>query len=383
MIRDGLLEQFSARHNQTPTILVRAPGRANLIGEHTDYSDGFVMPFALDKALYVAARPRADGVLNLASTDFNDESTSVDIATLAEWGPPHWARAIKGAWMLLLDSSFELSGADVVMASDIPIGAGLSSSAAAEVAAIETALALINESTRMTQLEKALLAVRIEHQFLNMPSGNMDQIASAASPDGSAIVLDCRSLEMQRVALPSGYSTLLLNTMVSHNLAESEYPVRRQEVESAAALIGVKALRDATMEMVEANKGQLGDVRYRRAKHVVTENDRVHAMRQALEVRDLQQVGALLDASHHSLSRDYEVSCEESDILSELARGHAAVLGARQMGGGFGGCIICLVEADKIDEVAQQTIDAYQEKTGINAEYYTSAPSKGASVELL
>lgn len=378
-----VLRTFRAVFGRAPTLLARAPGRANLIGEHTDYCDGFVLPFALDLSVHMAAASRDDNRLRIHTIDFGGQTAEVAISQLGVWDAPHWARTVQGGWLLLAEQGIGPGPADIAIGSSVPVGAGLSSSAAAEVAAVELGLALAGGSARLSQVEKALLAVRVEHEFLGMPCGNMDQIASAASLAGSAIRLDCRSLSIEPVPIPAGAGILLLNTMVSHNLAASEYPVRRAQTEKAAELLGVVSLRDATPGMVEAGQSRLGDVLYRRARHVTGENERVLEAQQALNAGELSRVGALLDASHASLRDDYEVSCEELDLMGSLARAQAGVYGARMMGGGFGGCVIALAGAAWAVGAAEAIAVQYAQQTGIKPEAYICAPAVGSSVTVL
>jgi len=381
MIQDAVRQRFGQLYNKQPDVIVRAPGRANLIGEHTDYSDGYVMPLAIDRAVWMALSARDDEAFNLHSIDFKGAEVSFSMGQLEDDSLPHWTRPLRGAWwMLKTRKNLSLPGADIVICSDIPIGAGVSSSAAAEVAAVEAGLALVGASGLMTQVEKALMGVDIEHQFLKMPCGVMDQIASAASTEGAATLLDCRTTEMQPVSIPGGVTILLINTMVKHNLADSEWPLRRRQSEEAARILGVPALRDATPQMVEAHKDALGELLFRRAWHVVNENERTLAMKGAMEAGDLVRAGQLLNASHHSLSNDYEVSCKELDILSDLLRNQAGVYGARMMGGGFGGCAIALVDDGVVDAVLSAVEPEYKSQTGLIPEHYICHPAAGSGV---
>lgn len=273
-----------------------------------------------------------------------------------------------------------LPGADIVLGGDIPIGVGMSSSAATGVAVIEAILALAGDSAH-SKTEKALLAVELEQKFLRIPCGVMDQTASAAAIDGSAMLLDCRSLETELVSIPDEVRVLVMNTMKSRELADSAYAERRQQCEEAAVLLGVPALRDATLEMIDIYHEKLGDVRYHRARHVITENERTLSMQGVLEEGNLARAGELLNMSHSSLRNDYEVSSEELDLMSELARSHPACYGARMMGGGFGGCAVGLVRAGAVEEFVAAVGASYRERTGISSELYICRPSAGSSVE--
>ncbi|MBN2502919.1 MAG: hypothetical protein JXB38_19220, partial [Anaerolineales bacterium] len=254
-----------------------------------------------------------------------------------------------------------------------------SSSAAIGVAFIEAALALLGDNSH-TQSDKALMAVDIEHKFMHMPCGVLDQMACANGVDGKAILLDCRSLEISPVSLPATTNVVVMNTMVHRQLTGSGYADRRHESESAAEILGIPALRDATLEMVNAKAEELGDIRFRRARHVVTEDQRTLDMVAALEKNDLQAAGELLNQSHVSLRDDYEVSCKELDIMSELAQSFSGCYGARMMGGGFGGCAVALVQAGAVNDFVAFMDQGYQDKTGIEAEFYVCSPAAGSSV---
>lgn len=379
MIRSAIETRYADKHTHAPAHIVRAPGRANLIGDHTDYSDGFVMPFAIDRAIWLAVGPNDSATLDILSLDFGESEVAIPIDALRDEQWPHWTRAICGAWWLLRERGLRLQGANLTISGNVPIGAGLSSSAAIEVAAIEAGLALAGDES-LSQREKALLAVEIEHKFLNMPSGVMDQMASAVSTAGDVAILDCRTLELTPVAMPPGVATVLVNSKVSHNLADSEYPVRRAQSEAAAATLGVSHLRDATLAQVEAAKQALGEVGYRRARHVVNENARVWAMKDALESAELETAGQLLNASHASLRDDYETSCDEVDTLQRIAVAHDGCYGARIMGGGFGGCVITLVDEMAVADFEAHCLTAYAAEVGVSAELYVVAPAVGAQL---
>jgi galactokinase len=379
-IRDQVVTTFQELYGRSPDFLVRAPGRANLIGEHTDYNGGFVMPLAVDRALWLAAARRSDDVIRIHSLDFAPETVSLSTQHLLDEDLPHWSRHIRGAWWLLDSHGVDLTGADIVLASNIPVGAGMSSSAAVGVAVIEATLALADDQSH-SQIEKALLAVDLEHKFLHIPCGVMDQIASAAAIAGSAMLLDCRSLDITPVSLPSKLRVIVMNTMKSRELADSAYAERRRQCEKAALLLGVPALRDATLPMIIERRDVLGDVLYRRTHHVVTENERTLLAKDALERKNLDHAGRLLNASHWSLKNDYEVSCHELDLVSDLARTHAACFGARMMGGGFGGSAVALVHADGVNEFIKTVAAQYTELTDISPEFHVCRPSSGSSVE--
>lgn len=383
-IRETVLARFSQVYQRDATIVVRAPGRANLIGEHTDYNDGFVMPLAVNWAVWVAVGPRDDDQLRIYTLDFGEEMVTIptEHVGLQDQKWPHWTTYIRGAWWLMQERGRQPFGADIVIGSDIPIGGGMSSSAAIGVAAIETVLAILGD-TSYTQTQKALLAVDIEHQFTGVPVGVMDQMASATPQGANAILLDCRTLETQPVPLSDVAKVVVINSMKQRQLVNSAYAERRHQCEAAAKILGIKALRDTSLEQVTAYADQLGDVLLRRARHVVTENQRTLAMRGILADGDLHHAGHLINESHYSLRDDYEVSVEELDTLTEIARTHEACYGARIMGGGFGGCAVSLVRASDIPKFVETVKTGYAAATGLLAEFYICDPAAGSSAEHL
>lgn len=378
MIQDKVIQAYQQHYGTLPKYIVRAPGRANLIGEHTDYHEGFVMPLAVDRAVWLALSPREDDQISIYTLDFGGENTTFGRDHLRDNNLPHWTQHVRGAWWLIEHQEGKhVPGANVVIGSDIPMGTGMSSSAAIEVATIEAALILLDE-TSYSQAQKALLAVEIEHQFMGMPCGILDQMASAAALEGTAMLLDCRTLERTPVPLPDSVRVVVMNTMKSRELGDSGYATRRRESEEAAAILGVKVLRDATLEMLETKRDELGDVRYRRAKHIITENQRTLDMKKVLDHADLEAAGKLINASHASLRDDYEVSVRELDVMSEIAQSHTGCYGARMMGGGFGGCAVGLVREEAIEDFLAYLAPHYEEKTGLKPEFYVCIPAAGS-----
>jgi galactokinase len=379
-VRDTVLETFQKHFKQAPTLLSRAPGRVNLIGEHTDYNDGFVLPAAIDRAIYFAARPRGDTTVRLVSIDF-DARSQFELDNLDDPSLPAWSRYPRGALWWLQDHGHYVTGFDAVMGGDIPIGAGLSSSAAVEVGMIELGLALTGG--KMDQVDKALAGVEVEHQFIGMPCGVMDQMASALGKTGHALLIDCRTLSTEPIPVPSRASIVIMDTAKQRGLVDSEYAARREQCETAAEKLGVPALRDATSEQLEAAKDSLGDMLYRRARHVITENKRVQVAVMALRANGLKTVGQALRDSHTSLRDDYEVSCTELDTIVELANAQPGCYGARMTGGGFGGCAVALVENDAVDAFVHAVGPAYTDKTGLTPRLYVTQAAAGSEVEKL
>lgn len=373
MTRD-LRTRFVEFYGGQPRVF-RAPGRVNLIGEHTDYNDGFVMPAALEFATWVAATPRNDGRVLVRSTSFPDDEAAFTVAELTPPGTQnHWADYVKAVAWSLTQSGHQLSGANLLIEGNVPIGSGLSSSASIEVA---TALALVAMAglPPIPGPELALLCQKAENVYIGVRCGIMDQFISANGRADHALVLDCRSLEYQLAPLADVARLVICNSGVKHSLADGEYNKRRAHCEAGAAQIGVRALRDATLDQVEKLDDEL---LRRRCRHVVTENQRVEQAVSALNSGQLEEFGRLMYASHESLRDDYEVSCEELDVLVELARNIPGVYGARMTGGGFGGCTVNLVEAGAADAFVARIGPEYKARTGIDPQIYQCRAAAGA-----
>jgi galactokinase len=355
-------------------VLVRAPGRANLIGEYTDVNEGWVLPVALELATVVAGRA-GGSVLRLRSLDLPDEGTvEIDLATGG--GPSSgWGRYATAVVEVLREQGRAVRGLDGVLASDVPIGAGLSSSAALEVA---VALAVLDEP--VDPLALAQLCQRAENVGVGVQSGLMDQLASTGSQAGTALLLDCRELTTDHVPLPEGLGVLVVDSAVSRDLSSSAYNERRAQCEQAAADLGVRSLRDATMEALEERWASMDDVVRRRARHVVTENARVRELADVLRAGDRGPLGGLLAASHESLVKDFEVSTAELDLLVASAVATPGVVGSRMTGAGFGGCTVSLVEVEGAEQVRDEVCRRYAEASGRQPRAWVSRAADGASV---
>ncbi|MCS7314046.1 MAG: galactokinase [Bryobacterales bacterium] len=352
----------------------RAPGRVNLIGEHTDYNLGFVLPMALELACYAATAPRSDDRLRVFSENYG-EAREWPVGRLAAARPAgHWSDYLLGVARELVRAGYEVRPANLLVWSTVPPGSGLSSSAALEVS---VALALL-DGRPIAPLELVQLCRRAENDFVGAPCGIMDQYVAVFGQKGAAIRIDCRSLEHQPIELPAGIAVLAVNTMVKHELGHSSYPERVAQCRQAAARLGVESLRDVTLEMLEKARAELPDVVYRRARHVVTENLRVEQFMKACAEGDLATMGRLLVASHKSLRDDYEVSCDELDFLVETALGIEGVLGGRMTGGGFGGCTVNLLEAGAEDCFHREISEAYRRRFGRDCQIYPCVPAAGA-----
>lgn len=374
-----LPDAFRQLYGQPPR-LFRAPGRVNLIGEHTDYNDGFVMPVAIDLACWVAIAPRDDRRLVVRSHNLQ-ETVELDLDEAHPRPRKSWTDYVQGVAVVLKQSGRLLRGANMLIQSEVPIGSGLSSSAAIEVA---TGLALLSNSGEpMKKLDLARACQRAENEFVGARCGIMDQFAACFGQPGHALLLDCRSLESRPLPLPAEVALVICDSGVRHELAGGEYNTRRAQCESGVRVLArhrpqIHALRDATMEDLERDSKELDEVVYRRCRHVVTENARVLQAAEALEKRDLRDFGRLMAESHRSLREDYEVSCAELDLLEELAGHSAGVYGARMTGGGFGGCTINLVEREQVEEFRRSVSVGYQQATGRLPKVYVCEAAAGA-----
>jgi galactokinase len=374
-----LQESFRA-HFGTPSTIYCAPGRVNLIGEHTDYNDGFVLPAAIGFHCWVAAAQRSDRKLVVHSENFS-ETVEASLDSLAPLDRKHWSNYPLGVAWALEESGKRLSGANLFIVGEIPLGAGLSSSAAIEVA---VGFALSNLSgLEIDRTELAKLCQHAENEFVGARVGIMDQFVSCHGRAGHALLLDCRSLESELIKLPVEVQLVVCNTMVKHEIASGEYNARRAECEKGVqklrnVLPGIRALRDVTLAQLEEHRGLLEHKVYSRCHHVITENERVIKAVQALKRADLQALGPLMRDSHRSLRDEYQVSCKELDLMTEIAAAQRGLIGARMTGGGFGGCTINLVEAPAVEEFNRKVSAQYFEKTGLNPEIYASSASEGA-----
>jgi galactokinase len=358
----------------------RAPGRVNLIGEHTDYNDGFVMPAALNMSVFVRVRAREDRKLQIHSENFADE-IEFDLDEPDPKPRGHWSDYAVGVAVTLERAGYRLRGAALQIRGEVPAGAGLSSSAAVEVA---TACALAaNSDLSIDRRELALICQKAENEFVGARVGIMDQFTSLFGRAQRALMLDCRSLEFRLLPLPDTVNLVICNTMVKHALASSAYNERRAQCEAgvrhfAQFLPNVKALRDVTIDQLDQFGRGLPEVVFRRCRHVITENARVLAAAEALEQNDLHRFGQLMAESHESLREDYEVSAKELDVMVALARGVDGVYGARMTGGGFGGCTVNLVAAQHVEEFKQTVTKQYQQIMALKPEIYVCEPSDGA-----
>jgi len=366
---------FEKQFSSKPEFVVRAPGRVNLIGEHTDYNDGFVLPMAIDKAIWIALRPRDDDRVVLYSQDFPAPADfSLDQIVHVEG----WGDYVHGIAWALQALNFPLSGWEGMLVSDIPIASGLSSSAALELAVSRAFWTLTRWDWDGSQIAKA--AKKMENEWLNLKSGIMDQMISACGQAGHALLIDCRDLSTQSVPLPEDTSIVVMDTAVRRGLVSSAYNERVQQCQTAAAYFGVPSLREVSMEMLDSRSSGLDELIFRRARHVVSENLRTLKASTAMREGDGDAFGRLMSASHASLRDDYEVSCRELDIMVELALEQKGCLGARMTGGGFGGCAIALVQTLWAEPLIRQVTAAYTQAVQLKPDLFVCRASTGANM---
>ena len=362
--------------------MAAAPGRVNVIGEHTDYNDGFVLPMAIERYTVMAA----DSSSSSSSSSFYDahfqETALIDISTLVTKGQPKWSNYIRGVIAGFQNLGLKIPALEVAFMSTVPLGGGLSSSAALEVCTATLLEAVTGK--KLDHVEKALLCQKAEHEFAGMPCGIMDQFISVMGRENHLLLLDCRSRKTELVPMndPS-VAILIVNTNVKHELTGSEYPTRRKQCEAAARALGVPSLRDATADALEHAKAGMDPVVFRRARHVIGEIERTVHAAEGIRASNWPAVGQLMYASHDSLRDDYEVSCKELDAVVEIAGSigvKGGVCGCRMTGGGFGGCCVALVRMDAVDTISKKIAADYKKQTGIEPAIFVSRPADGAVI---
>jgi len=375
VLHEKVMSLFEQHHGSSPSFVVRSPGRVNLIGEHTDYNEGFVFPLAIENATWIALRPRADQVINLFSAD-HGESVLIHLDHIQR-DAMNWREYPKGVVHVLQSLGHNILGWEGVTLCDVPMGAGLSSSASFELAVARACTEV--SGIPWDGLRMAQAAQQAENEWVGVKCGIMDQLISALGQEGHALFIDCRSLDAQPARLPTGTAVLILDTMTRRGLVESAYNERRAQCRTAAMHFGVTALRDVSLELFEAHADELDPMVRKRARHVITENRRTCDAFTAMQNDDATALGALMDASHVSLRDDFEVTNHALNTMVSLVRAHVGCLGARMTGAGFGGCAVALVEADLADAIADRTRAAYHEASGHDPAIYTSTPAQGTS----
>ena len=375
-LKNRVIEAFRQRFGERPSLIVRSPGRVNLIGEHTDYNDGFVLPMAIDRAVWVALRPRDDGEVLVYSLE-QSEPAEFELSEF-EYKGSGWVEYVKGMSKMLQGAGHDLMGWEGVLTSDVPIGSGLSSSAALEMA-VGIAFAAVS-GFPFDGVEMARLGRKAENEWVGAMTGVMDQMICANGKAGFALLIDCRDLTVTNIPLPDETAVLVMDTTTRHDHTDSGYNERRKSCERAADFFGVSHLRDLGMDEFASRALDLDDVTMRRARHVLGENARVLAAVEAMQAGDAETLGCLMNDSHASLRDDFEVTNEELDAMARIARAQPGCFGARMTGGGFGGCVIALVEREKVAEIEAAVAREYEAATGLRPRIFLTQAADGAAL---
>ncbi|MEI9752298.1 galactokinase [Moellerella wisconsensis] len=379
-LKQNVIQSFIQSFNYSPQVFIQAPGRVNLIGEHTDYNDGFVLPCAINYLTLVGAAKRDDNIIRVVAVDYGNEIDEFNLDQEIEFlADKMWANYIRGVIKFLLARGYHFGGCDISVSGNIPQGTGLSSSASLEVVIGQTIQELYQLD--ISQQEIALNGQQAENQFVGCNCGIMDQLISACGEQGHALLIDCRSLETSSVIVPKDLVVMIINSNKKRGLVDSEYNTRRLQCEEAARILGIKALRDITEDEFVQKASQLDSLVAKRARHVISENARTLAAAKALTDNNLPLLSQLMQQSHISMRDDFEITVQEIDTLVDIVK---AVLadegGVRMTGGGFGGCIVALMKQDKVDSVIEAIDANYHTATGLQAEIYVCQPSAGAGV---
>lgn len=376
-MKTKIAKEFINRFNHSPEWIIKSPGRVNLIGEHTDYNEGFVLPMGIQYAVWIAIRKRSDHVVRIHSLDMQEEKRfSLDNVRHEGKSWVEYPKAV--AWALQISGYPVDYGFDAVITSDIPIGAGLSSSAAVELG-FARAYTLVNGHS-WNGKEMAVLCQKAENEWVGVNCGIMDQLVIAEAIEGAGLLIDCRSLDCQPIPLPPGAAILIMDTATRRKLVSSAYNDRRMSCSKAADFLGVQSLRDVTLVNLEKKKADMDDLLYRRAHHVVSENERVLDTIEAMQLGDIEKIGQLFNESHHSLHFDYEVTSSELDLIVEIARNQPHCFGARMTGAGFGGCAIAIVEEDYAENISQKIISQYNRESELEAKIIGSKACQGTHI---
>lgn len=370
-VTNAFWEQFDS----APDFLIRAPGRVNIIGEHTDYNDGYVLPMAIDRAVWIALRPRSDKRIYLRSLE---KRAPADFS-LTDVRPAkgNWFEYVKGMAVMLQQAGKTLSGWEGILTSDVPVGSGLSSSAALEIAT--GAAFCVVSGFPFDGVELARLGQKTENEWVGANTGIMDQMISANGQADHALLIDCRDLSTRPIQLPGETVIVVMDTMTRHSHTESGYNDRRASCELAAEILGKSHLRDLTYEELQSHADKLDEVTFRRARHVVTENQRVLDAVQAMRDGDATRLGLLMNASHASLHNDFEVTNDALDTMARIAREQGGCYGARMTGGGFGGCAVALVQSNSVEVMASSVADNYEATTGLKPNVFFTSAADGAT----
>jgi galactokinase len=372
-----LSSHFERHFGESPSFITHAPGRVNLIGEHTDYNGGYVFPAAINFGTWVCASKRDDDNIVVVANDFNNARNQFSLNDITFDENQGWANYVRGVAKVLDEALPGLGGANLFVTGNVPQGAGLSSSASFEIAVLK-ALSVLYDLP-LDGVKAALLGQKAENTFVGCSCGIMDQLVSAMGHEGNAMLLDCQSLEIQHSPLPNTHQIVIINSNVKRGLVDSEYNLRRQQCEQAAELMGVDSLRDATLTLLETTKSKMPDVVYRRARHILTENERTLDACEALKNGDIETVSRAMAQSHASMRDDFEITVAPIDFIVEIVNDVLGKTGGvRMTGGGFGGCVVALVPTDSVDKVKATVAQHYANKTGYHADIYVCTATQGA-----
>ena len=374
----NLKQNFQEKFSLAPTHIFQAPGRVNLIGEHTDYNDGFVLPCAINYQTLVAASKRNDNTVRVLALDYQNDLDIFDLTqTIVIQPEKRWANYIRGCVKTLIDRGYRLGGLDIAVSGNVPQGAGLSSSAALEVVITQSFNTLFQ--LNISQNDIALIAQQAENDFVGCQCGIMDQLISVKGKQDHALLIDCRSLETLAVRIPEDIAVVIINSNKQRGLVDSEYNTRRAQCEAAARFFGVKALRDVTMEDFLAREAQLDEVIAKRARHVISENARTLDAAKALASGDMLWMGKLMAQSHVSMRDDFEITVREIDVLVDMVKACIGDNGGvRMTGGGFGGCVVALMPGALVDVVKREVEQQYPAETGLQPVIYVCSAQDGA-----
>lgn len=377
--REHAITEFKRHFGDPPAFVVRAPGRVNLIGEHTDYNDGFVLPLAIDRAVWIALRPASTKQVVLHALDLN-QSAEFSLKNIKHENQ-EWVEYVKGTAWALQQAGYLLAGWEGLITSSIPIGAGLSSSAALELAAARAFAAV--SGYPWDAVKMARIGQQAERDWVGVNCGIMDQMISALGRAGHALLMDCRSLKTNLVPLPPDMAVVVLDTATRRGLVDSAYNIRRQQCNVAARFFGVPALRDVSRDEFDAKAAALDPVVFRRARHVIEENFRTRDAVQAMSRKDAAKLGRLINASHASLRDDFEVSSPQLDQMVDCAQQESACYGARMTGAGFGGCAIAIVQSEAVHDFCETVTINYQKAAGLKPEIYVCTATDGATISAI
>lgn len=379
IVHDPMIQTYLNIFREKPSSLISAPGRINLIGEHTDYSNGFVLPVAIDLAISIAMRPREDSIVRVYSMDF-DEKKEIDLTSFNKDGEG-WIEYIKGIAWILKEEGYSLKGWDGVISGTIPVGAGLSSSAALEIAALKAFSVPNNLDLSPTQM--AVLGRKAEIGWVGVNVGIMDQLISAGGKAGHAVLLDCQSLEFEYISIPPDIQFVVMDTMTRRKLSSSDYNTRHDEVYLAAEFLGVSTLREASLRSLKEASEIMDPILYRRAMHVITENERVLSFCDAMRSGDQTIMGQLINQSHASLRDDFEVSSDALNTMVEIAQKQPNCLGARMTGAGFGGCALALIIGEDVNVFIKDVKETYATKMGLVPNIFKVQSNNGVSIRIV